>query len=62
MDQSRSSSCRTKVSTTDTRQKAKSFLKLADLYFDDKKYPDAQQYYDSTIHRTGRGPPPLRWR
>ena len=39
-------SCRT--STTDTRQKAKSFLKLADLYFDDKKYPDAQQYYDST--------------
>ncbi|MBK9421706.1 MAG: hypothetical protein IPN44_11765 [Flavobacteriales bacterium] len=38
----------TKVSTTDTRQKAKSFLKLADLYFDDKKYPDAQHYYDST--------------
>ncbi|HRA17486.1 MAG TPA: tetratricopeptide repeat protein, partial [Flavobacteriales bacterium] len=35
-------------STVDTRQKAKSFLKLADLYFDDKKYPPAQQYYDST--------------
>ncbi len=38
----------TKASTVDTRQKAKSFLKLADLYFDDKKYPAAQQYYDST--------------
>lgn len=38
----------TRVSTTDSRQKAKSFLKLADLYFDDKKYPPAQQYYDST--------------
>ncbi|HMN04484.1 MAG TPA: hypothetical protein PKD45_02060 [Flavobacteriales bacterium] len=38
----------THTSTVDTRQKAKSFLKLADLYFDDKKYPAAQQYYDST--------------
>lgn len=38
----------TAASTVDTRQKAKSFLKLADLYFDDKKYPPAQQYYDST--------------
>lgn len=38
----------TKVSTRDTRQKAKSFLRLADLYFDDKRYPNAQQYYDST--------------
>ena len=36
------------TSTTDTRQKAKSFLRLADLYFDDKQYPPAQQYYDST--------------
>ncbi len=36
------------VSTTDTRQKAKSFLKLADLYFDDRRYPAAQLYYDST--------------
>jgi tetratricopeptide (TPR) repeat protein len=36
------------VSTVDTRQKAKSLLKLADLYFDDKKYTPAQQYYDST--------------
>ena len=38
----------TRISTIDTKQKAKSFLKLADLYFDDKKYPPAQQYYDST--------------
>lgn len=38
----------TLASTVDTRQKAKSFLKLADLYFDDKQYPFAQQYYDST--------------
>lgn len=38
----------TAASTVDTRQKAKSYLKLADLYFDDKHYPDAQQYYDST--------------
>lgn len=38
----------TRTSTVDTRQKAKSFLKLADLYFDDKAYPQAQQYYDST--------------
>ncbi len=38
----------TLTSTLDTRQKGKSFLKLADLYFDDKKYPSAQQYYDST--------------
>ncbi len=38
----------TLTSTVDTRQKGKSFLKLADLYFDDKKYPSAQQYYDST--------------
>ncbi|MEO7082314.1 MAG: tetratricopeptide repeat protein, partial [Flavobacteriales bacterium] len=38
----------TLTSTLDTRQKGKSFLKLADLYFDDKKYHSAQQYYDST--------------
>lgn len=37
-----------RVSTTDMKQKAKSFLKLADLYFDDRIYENAQQYYDST--------------
>jgi tetratricopeptide (TPR) repeat protein len=36
------------VSTTDTKQKAKTFLKLADIYFDDRNYTSAQQYYDST--------------
>lgn len=37
-----------KVSTTDTKQKAKTFLRLADLYFDDRAYESAQKYYDST--------------
>ncbi|MFN3874405.1 MAG: tetratricopeptide repeat protein, partial [Flavobacteriales bacterium] len=37
-----------KASTTDTKQKAKSFLKLADIHFDDRQYKPAQQYYDST--------------
>ena len=37
-----------RVSTTDTKQKAKSFLKMADIYFDDRAYIPAQQYYDST--------------
>lgn len=37
-----------RVSTTDTRQKGKCFLKLADLYFEKRKYASAQQYYDST--------------
>jgi tetratricopeptide (TPR) repeat protein len=37
-----------RVSTTDVKQKAKTFLKLADLYFDDRAYADAQKYYDST--------------
>lgn len=37
-----------RVSTTDQKQKAKTFLKLADLYFEDRTYASAQQYYDST--------------
>ncbi len=37
-----------RVSTTDVKQKAKSFLKLADVYFEARRYPNAQQYYDST--------------
>lgn len=37
-----------RVSTTDQKQKAKTFLRLADIYFDDRAYPDAQRYYDST--------------
>ena len=38
----------TSVSTTDTRQKMKGFMRLADIYFDDRQYPSAQLYYDST--------------
>lgn len=37
-----------RVSTTDTKQKAKTFMKLADLSFDDRIYARAQKYYDST--------------
>ncbi|MBK9765132.1 MAG: tetratricopeptide repeat protein [Flavobacteriales bacterium] len=37
-----------RVSTTDQKQKTKTFLKLADIYFDDREYKSAQQYYDST--------------
>lgn len=31
------------------KQKAKAFLRLADLYFDERKYQPAQLYYDSTL-------------
>jgi tetratricopeptide (TPR) repeat protein len=31
------------------RQKAKTFLRLADLYFDERQYINAQSYYDSTL-------------
>ena len=37
-----------RVSTTDTKQKGKTFLRLADLYFEDRIYAKAQPYYDST--------------
>ena len=37
-----------RVSTSDIRQKTKTWLKLADLYFEDRIYASAQQYYDST--------------
>lgn len=37
-----------RVSTSDVKQKAKTWLRLADLYFDDRTYPSAQKYYDST--------------
>lgn len=37
-----------RVSTTDIKQKAKTFLKLADIHFDDRAYEEAQKYYDST--------------
>ncbi|MBL0315604.1 MAG: tetratricopeptide repeat protein [Flavobacteriales bacterium] len=31
------------------KQKAKAFLRLADLYFDERQYQPAQLYYDSTL-------------
>ena len=36
------------VNEGNTKQRAKSFLKLADLNFDERNYENAQQYYDST--------------
>ena len=38
------------ANTTNKKQKVKSFLKLADLYLDDRIYPTAQAYYDSTFN------------
>jgi tetratricopeptide (TPR) repeat protein len=37
------------TSLANTRQKAISFLSLADIYFDQKNYKQAQAYYDSTV-------------
>lgn len=34
---------------TNTKQKAKTFLRLADLYFNERQYTSAQLYYDSTL-------------
>lgn len=34
---------------TNTKQKTKTFLRLADLYFDERQYENAQLYYDSTL-------------
>tara|TARA_B100000795_G_scaffold77606_1_gene55393 strand:- start:12654 stop:15272 length:2619 start_codon:yes stop_codon:yes gene_type:complete len=36
------------VNDGNTKQRAKSFLKLADINFDERNYENAQQYYDST--------------
>lgn len=36
------------TSVNNQKQKAKSFLRLADIYFEDRMYPEAQAYYDST--------------
>lgn len=37
------------VNKGNQKQKAKTFLRLADLYFDERQYEDAQMYYDSTF-------------
>ncbi len=39
----------TEASTTNTKQKARSFLKLANLYYDDQVYVTSQSYHDSTL-------------
>lgn len=38
-----------KYSTTNTRQKGISYLRLGELYFDDEKYVKAEAYYDSAL-------------
>ena len=37
-------------STTDAEQKASSFLKLAELDYDDEEYVNSKYFYDSTLH------------
>ncbi|NND78136.1 MAG: tetratricopeptide repeat protein [Flavobacteriales bacterium] len=37
------------VSKGNDRQKGKSFLRLADYYFDQREYPSASQFFDSTV-------------
>jgi tetratricopeptide (TPR) repeat protein len=39
------------ANTTNAKQRAKAFLRLADLYFDERRYSEAQLYYDSTLTR-----------
>lgn len=38
-----------RVSTVNTKQKGKSYMRLADIYFEDRMYREAQVYYDSTV-------------
>ena len=38
-----------KVSKGNDRQKGKSFLRLADYYFDQREYPSSSQFFDSTV-------------
>jgi tetratricopeptide (TPR) repeat protein len=40
-----------------TKQKMKSFLKLADIYFDERVYESAQTYYDSTFQNISEDHP-----
>lgn len=37
------------ANTSNAKQRAKAFLRLADLYFDERQYSQAQLYYDSTL-------------
>lgn len=38
-----------RANVDNTKQKVKSYLRLADLYFDERQYEPAQAYYDSTF-------------
>ncbi len=38
-----------KNSTSNSVQKAKTYLRLGDIYYDDKSFPKAKTYYDSTL-------------
>ncbi len=38
-----------KYSTTNNKQKAKTYVKLADIYYTDKAYPKSKVYYDSSL-------------
>lgn len=40
-----------KANKDNSKQRAKTFLRLADLYFDQRQYQDAQAAYDSTFKR-----------
>lgn len=40
-----------KANKTNVKQRSKTFLRLADLYFDQRQYADAQSHYDSTLKR-----------
>ncbi|MGB1039316.1 MAG: tetratricopeptide repeat protein, partial [Flavobacteriales bacterium] len=42
---------------SNSKQKAKTFLKLADVYFESKEYVPAQKYYDSTLNELERKNP-----
>ena len=39
------------ANTTNEKQRVKAFLRLADLYFDERRYASAQAYYDSTLKK-----------
>lgn len=46
-----------RVSTVNQDQKAKSYLKLAEINFEDRIYPTAQAYYDSTFSLISKSHP-----
>jgi tetratricopeptide (TPR) repeat protein len=49
-----------KANKDNAKQRAKTFLRLADLYFDQRQYQDAQAAYDSTFKRIDEKHPRYR--